>query len=208
MNGTHKFDRAGLEFALTELGRRSYDVGRTIEIAIYGGSAMLLTLIHRVSTRDVDGVFEKDKRFVKKLAAEMAEEFDWPEAWLNDGVKGFLSAIDADPGVKLLFKTYPTEEQPGLRVFVPKAEYLFAMKCRAMRVSGIDSSSETTSDLEDIISLAKALNLASAEEALAIIERFYPNNVIEPKTRFGLEQIFASLDLKDVHDNGTAPRKS
>ena len=91
------FDRAALEFALTELGRRSYEAGRTMEIAIYGWSALLLTLNRQVNTHDVDAVFEKDKDFVKKLTAEMAVEFGWDKNWLNDGVKGWLSAIEPAP---------------------------------------------------------------------------------------------------------------
>jgi hypothetical protein len=203
MSGTQRFDLAGLELALTELGRRSYEIGRTIEIAIYGGSAILLTLHRHVSTRDVDAVFERDKTFVKKLATEMAQEFGWADDWLNDGVKGFLSAVDANPGVKVLYKTYPSEDRPGLRVFVPRPEYLFAMKCRAMRVGGVDSSA----DIEDIRSLAKNIGLANSEEALALVETFYPNNVLEPKTRFGLEEIFSSLDCEKVDDDRTRPRE-
>jgi hypothetical protein len=68
----------------------------------------------------------------------MAEEFGWDENWLNDGVKGWFSSRDADPDVKALFKTYPAEDQPGLRVYAAKPEYLFAMKCRAMRVGGVE----------------------------------------------------------------------
>ena len=93
------FDRAALESALAELGRRAFEVGRTVEIAIYGGSALLLTLNREITTGDVDAVFEKDKTFIKKLAADMAEELGWDENWLNDGVKGWLSARDADPDV-------------------------------------------------------------------------------------------------------------
>jgi hypothetical protein len=154
-----------------------------------GGSALLLTLNRQVNTRDVDAVFEKDKDFVRKLAADMAAEFGWDENWLNDGVKGWLSTIDADPRAKALFKTYPSEERPGMRVFVAKPEYLFAMKCRAMRVGGVDSSS----DIEDIRLLARAIGIASSEDALALVEKFYPNNIIEPKTRFGLRRFFRLL---------------
>ena len=203
MNEAQSFDLAALEAALTELGRRSYETGRTIEIAVYGGSALLLTLNRQVSTGDVDAVFEKDKDFVKKLAAEMAAEFGWEDNWLNDGVKGWLSAIDADPGIKPLFKTYPSEEQPGLRVFVPKPEYLFAMKARAMRIGGIDS----TSDIDDIRLLAREIGITSSKEALALVEKFYPHNIIEPKTRFGLEEIFSSLDVP-VSAGATSSRKS
>jgi hypothetical protein len=52
------FDLVALETALTELGRRCYEAGRTIEIAVYGGSALLLTLNREVNTADVDAVFE------------------------------------------------------------------------------------------------------------------------------------------------------
>lgn len=68
-----------MESALTELGRRSFEAGRTVEIAVYGGSALLLTLNRQIGTGDVDAVFERDKDFVKKLAAEMAAEFGWDE---------------------------------------------------------------------------------------------------------------------------------
>jgi hypothetical protein len=111
------FDRATLEYALAELGRRAFAAGRTVEIVIYGGSALLLTLNRQINTGDVDAVFEGNKDFIKRLAAEMAEEFKWDENWLNDGVKGWLSNRDADPDVKALFMTYPSEDMPGLRVY-------------------------------------------------------------------------------------------
>jgi hypothetical protein len=192
MAGPQIFDQATLKSALAELGRRSYAAGRTIEIAIYGGSAIMLTLNYRVSTRDVDGVFEKDKDFVKKLAGDMADELGWDRNWLNDGVKGWLSGIDGEHGVKTLFKTYPSEDEPGLRVFLPKPEYLFAMKCRAMRVGAIDSNA----DIEDIKGLAQELGISTSEQALSLVERFYPHNLLEPKTRFGLEEIFSAIETK------------
>jgi hypothetical protein len=192
MARTQSFDLMTLESALAELGRRSYESGRTIEIAVYGGSALLLTLNRQISTGDVDAVFEKDKGFVKKLAIEIAEEFGWDENWLNDGVKGWLSARDADPEVKFLFKTYPSEERPGLRVFVAKPEYLFAMKSRAMRVGGVDSSS----DIEDIKLLAREIGITNSEDALILVGKFYPANVLEPKTRLGLQEIFSAFEVQ------------
>ncbi|HKX07328.1 MAG TPA: hypothetical protein VJN67_04010 [Stellaceae bacterium] len=150
-----------------------------IEIAIYGGSAVVLTRDSRPATKDVDAVFEKDRDFVRSVAAEMAGEFDWDPDWLNDGVKGWLSHAESDPTAKRLIGTYPSEEQPGLRVFVPKPEYLFAMKCRAMRIGGTDESA----DVADIRRLAKAIGLKSAHEALDLVEAFYPRHRIEPKTQ-------------------------
>jgi hypothetical protein len=41
--------------------------------------------------------------------------------------------------------------------------------------------------------LAVELGIKTADEALAVVAKFYPHNVIEPKTRFGLEEIFSSF---------------
>ena len=186
------FDRATLEQALHELGRRAYAAGRVVEIAIYGGSAILLTLDSRPATKDVDAVFERDKDFVRHVAAQIAEDFGWDPDWLNDGVKGWLSHAESDPAAKTLIGTYPSEDEPGLRVFVPKPEYLFAMKCRAMRIGGIEESQ----DIDDIRRLARAIGVKSADEALDLVETFYPRQRIEPKTQFGLEEIFSKLREK------------
>jgi hypothetical protein len=197
MSDEKSFDRKTLEYALAELGDRAFSAGRTVEIVIYGGSALLLTLNRQINTGDVDAVFEGNKDFIKRLAAEMAEEFGWDENWLNDGVKGWLSNRDADPDVKALFKTYPAEDRPGLRVYTAKPEYLFAMKCRAMRVGGI----ETNSDIDDIKLLARAIGIRSSQDALILVEKFYPQNMLQPKTRLGLEEIFSNLGID--HDNET-----
>ncbi len=117
-------DRAMLERALGELGRRSHSAGRVVEIAIYGGCAVMMTLNDRLPTKDVDAVFERDKDFVRRIASDIARDFGWDENWLNDGVKGYLSAAESDPAATLLIGTYPSEAEPGLRVFIPKPEYL------------------------------------------------------------------------------------
>ena len=48
MSGEKNFDRSTLEHALAELGRRAFASGRTVEIVIYGGSALLLTLNRQI----------------------------------------------------------------------------------------------------------------------------------------------------------------
>jgi len=182
------FDRQSLQQALHELGRRAYAEDKSIEIAIYGGSALILTYDWRVATRDVDAVFEADRQTVRRLAAEIADEIGWDRDWLNDGVKGFLSPADTDPEAKRLFATYPSEDRPGLRVSVANPRYLFAMKCRAMRIGGVEESP----DVNDIRQLAREIGITSSEEALQLVAEFYPNNVLEPNVRFGLEEILGN----------------
>src|ERR1700687_6279667 len=74
MSGDKNFDRKTPEYPLAELGRRAFAAGRTVEIVIYGGSALLLALNRQINTGDVDAVFGGNKDFLKRLAAEMAAE--------------------------------------------------------------------------------------------------------------------------------------
>jgi hypothetical protein len=196
------FDRQALEQALEELGRRAYAEGKTVEIAIYGGSALMRTYGWWLATRHVDAVFEADKQIVRRLARDIAEEKGWDPDWLNDSVKGFLSAADRSPQAKRLFRTYPSEESPGLRVMIANPAYLFAMKCRAMRVAGIEGGA----DVDDIRRLAREIGLTRADEALDLVAAFYPDRLIEPRTRFGLEEIFDTLSNGDSPPNGGASR--
>jgi hypothetical protein len=182
-----EFDRAALLDAFAELGRAAWAEGRTVEIAVYGGSALMLTFDWRAATKDVDGVYDDDRDIVRRLAARIAEDRGWPADWLNDGVKGFLSTRDQEAGMKLLSGEFPSADEPGLRVFVPRREYLFAMKCRAMRLGGVDENR----DIEDIRRLAAEIGLRTAEEAIALVASFYPRSQLQPKVQFGLEEIFS-----------------
>jgi hypothetical protein len=177
------FDRATIEKAFERLGEMAVAAGKLVEISIYGGSALLLTLNQRPATKDVDAVFDKDRAFVRQAAASIADEFGWPQDWLNDGVKGYLSQGDA--GAKTLFRSYPAGEPTGLRVLVASLPYLFAMKCLAMRAGAYERG-----DIEDIRELGEALGVGSPEQALAIVARYYPLGRLPPKTQFGIEEIF------------------
>ncbi len=180
------FNRETLGQAFEQLGQLALSTGKIVEISVYGGSALVLTTDFRVATGDVDAVFESDRSFVRRASKAIADEFGWNENWINDGVKGFLSSRDGQPGAKTLLHSYPSEEHPGLRVFVASPAYLFAMKCLAMRAGGIDEPQ----DLIDIRNLGALLDIRSVERAIETISRYYPADKLPPKTRFGLEELF------------------
>lgn len=128
-----------------------------------------------------------DRATVRRLARQISDDNGWDPDWLNDGVKGFLSAADGEPGSKSLFGTYPSEAEPGLRVMVANPHYLFAMKCRAMRLGGQESSA----DVEDIRRLGREIGIVDAAAAIRLVTEFYPRQRLEPKVQFGIEEIFA-----------------
>lgn len=163
--------RAEILAALTELGRRLAARGVSGEMYVVGGAAIALAFDERRSTRDIDAVFEP-KRVVYDTAAQMAEELDLPDAWLNDAVKGFIRGADADAAVAL--------EVPGLRVTSASARILLAMKVLAHRVG---------EDEDDLRLLARELRLRTATQVLAIASEIYGED-LDPAARFFVEQVF------------------
>lgn len=190
--------RADIESAFNELGAAAHAAGKCIEIAVYGGAALILTMPSRLATKDVDAVAWRDVDFLRTQVHRIAEDRQWPDDWLNDAVKGFLSHRQQDPDVLRLCRTYPSEERVGLRVFVPRPEYLLAMKCIAMRVDPLDAST----DVDDIRMLVRELGLTTAQDVLDIVAAYYPHGIIRPKTQFGVEEIMAQLAADKDDDKG------
>lgn len=163
---------------LAELLRERHTEG---EVCLFGGAVMVLAFHARPSTKDVDAIFQPAP-LVRTLARQVAVERDLPEDWLNDGVKGFVSARP-ETG------TQDLPQFDGLRVTAPTPEYLLAMKCMASRVA---AGPDDPGDVQDIRFLVKRLGLASAAQALSIVARYYPEERIPPRTQYLLEDVFSS----------------
>lgn len=149
------------------------------EICLFGGAAMVLAFQTRQSTKDVDAVFAPAAA-VREAAAEIGRELRLPEGWLNDGVKGWLSEAHATTRAEL-------PQFPNLAVTMPLPEYLLAMKCMAARAEA------GSRDLEDTIFLLKHLGFAAAEPVLDLLERYYPVQLIPPRSRYFIEAALHEL---------------
>ena len=58
-----------LKDALTELAMLARDEGKVVDLAIYGGAALMLVSNFRITTKDVDAVADDDgQRVVERLA--------------------------------------------------------------------------------------------------------------------------------------------
>ena len=178
-------NKEDIQRGLMRLGQLAYAEQRMIDIAIYGGSAIALAWGFRVATKDVDAVIQGDPGFLRNAVKQVAKEQGWPEDWLNDGVKGFVSAHQE----LQLQGTYPSLQEPGLRVYVPTPEYMLAMKCMAMRPEGIEGAQ----DIEDIRNLMQITGLKKAEDVLDLVEKFYPRALVPAKVVFGVEEIMERL---------------
>ena len=166
---------------LRKIDARAKEAGIIVDLSVYGGAALAIAFDIRRATRGVDAVVHGAPYFLRHAAAEIAIEEKWPLDWLNDGVKGFTSANEK----MRLMENFAACASGGLRVYVPVPEYLFAMKCMAMRPDGLDGSH----DISDIGALADEACIKDAAEALSLVEAFYPAARIPPKVRFGVEEI-------------------
>jgi hypothetical protein len=164
------FDAGALADALDELGRIAHEAGRVIDVAVYGGSCLMLVSNFRIATADVDAVAATDQGFLDSAAQTIAARRGWPRDWLNDGVRTYLSPAVEGFAQHTLFRTYPSEQTPGLRLFVPTPEYMLAMKLMALRIEpGSDRN-----DLEDILNLMQVTGLKEKSDIVEFAARFYP----------------------------------
>jgi hypothetical protein len=144
------------------------------EICLYGGALMCLVYNARPSTKDVDAVFQPAST-IREIAREIAQEFDLPENWLNDGVKGFL--VEHPKKVFL--------SMSHLTIMVADPQYMLAMKSLAARIDGTDRT--------DIAFLIREMGISSVEDVFRIIEEYYPKGIIKPATQFFLEELFDEI---------------
>ena len=138
------------------------------ELYLVGGAVMCLAYGARASTLHVDGFFRPSVH-VRDAAERVAQRAGFASNWLNDGVKGFMSAQgDFAPFLEL----------DHLRVMVAEPTYLLAMKCMAMRLGA------EFHDEDDVRFLLRLLDVYSIEKAIELITKYYPPEDIPQKTLY------------------------
>jgi hypothetical protein len=163
--------------ALDALSRELGRVGAKGEICLFGGTVMVIAFKARISTKDVDAVFQP-AHVIREAAERVRQARGLDEHWLNDGVKGFLAS--APP---LTAQGMP--QFPNLQVTMPTPEYLLAMKCIAGR-TGVEGAN----DVPDILFLIRHLGLKSSRDVLDIVARYYGKSGVPVKTQYLVEGLF------------------
>jgi hypothetical protein len=118
--------REDMIMGLRRLGELANENGIEIKLALVGGAIMVLEYNTRSLTHDVDAVIlaPAEKWKVFELVRIVAQEFGWPENWLNDDVEIF---IGNDIISHRLFLA------PGIEVHAPETAQMLALKLSAWR---------------------------------------------------------------------------
>ena len=153
-------DRERLSQAFQLLGEDLAGRGVFLEIAVYGGSGIVMQFEWRRSTEDVDAVVREgyDERALGTSVARVAERMGLPPDWLNNAV-GMFTPLDESDSLFEMSGTYPDAGPPGLRVLLAKPHYLLAMKLKAL--ASLDRGDR---DLSDARNLAAELGLTQDED--------------------------------------------
>ena len=197
------FDRDALLDAFDRIGRAAVAVGTRLQIAVYGGSALMLASNFRFATEDVDiaDIGHDWPDWLTFVVAEIARDKGWSEEWFNDGVTFHLSPLADHAKDHLEFGTFPRDGSPsGLVVSVPTAEYLLAMKLKAFRTQ--DALRGDTERL-DILNLMDVVGILTADQAIAVLGKYFPISAASSeKQRFLLK----NLDRSGKSDAPKYPR--
>jgi hypothetical protein len=198
------FDRDQLLAAFDEIGRAAAAAGTRLEIAVYGGSALMLASNFRYGTEDVD-VARLDRpwpEWLRAVVARITAANGWAADWFNDGVSFHLSPLADQAADHLEFGTFPRDnDPPGLIVSVPSASYLLALKLKAIRVSDPLRGEQ---ERLDILNLMRVLDIRTIDEAIAVLGRYFPiSAAAAEKQRF----LLAHMQLDGAADAPKYPRR-
>jgi hypothetical protein len=187
------FDRDQLLVALDEIGEAAISARARLDIAVFGGSALMLASNFRFATEDVDiaEIGRPWPNWLSSVVEGIAIRNGWSEDWLNEAVTFHLSPL-ANPARDLVaLGTFPrASEQVGVTVFVPTARYMLALKLKALRVADFDKGSK---DLANTAALLRVLGIGSVEAAIEVLAEFFPNSAADAdKQRFVLKRLLTA----------------
>jgi hypothetical protein len=189
---TAAFDREALLDAFDDIGRAAVQAGTKLQIAVYGGSALMLASNFRFATEDVDisDIGRQWPEWLSDAAERISKKNSWSATWLNDAVTFHLSPLARTDRDLTAYGNFPRKaEHVGLSVFIPTARYMLALKLKALRISDFEKGQQ---DMADVAHLLKVLGLADVEQAIEILAEFFPKSASDAdKQRFVLKRLFS-----------------
>jgi hypothetical protein len=182
-------DRETIKRAFHLMGQYLLDRKALGEIAIYGGSAILLQFDWRKGSRDVDARITSDRShgLVIDAAANAATQLGLSRSWFSENVAMHARQGEGD---RIALGLYPSPERFGLRVTAAKPSYILAMKLRALERMTIDDR-----DYEDAVKLSIECGVSTVDELREIFQQFFPGEDLPPRAALRLEE--SAVDVRE-----------
>jgi hypothetical protein len=192
-------DRDTLLEAFDEIGKAARQADVTLHIAVYGGSALMLASNFRFNSEDVD-IAELEHpwpNWLQDVVRGIGEARGWSGDWLNEAVSVHLSPLATVERDHVFFGSFPRSDvEPGLMIYVPSAEYLLALKLKAIRVLDPTRGAQEAADIRNLM---KVTGATSAEAAISVMGRYFPRSADDPaKQLFLLRHVLAGEGDEDA----------
>jgi hypothetical protein len=167
--------RQDVEDALRDLVAELVVAGIEATVRVVGGAAVAQRVHRPVLTDDIDALHHTSPEFTEAVQ-RVAKARNWPDTWLNDGVKMFESHFDTDADWELRFTG------TNVSVYIARPELLLAMKLLAGRGKR---------DSNDIDLLLDSCGVTSVAQAQAIFAQYYRVESIKPAAMRQLQARFS-----------------
>jgi hypothetical protein len=192
MDEPRLLDRETIEKAFRFMGQYLLDRKALGEIAIYGGSAILLQFDWRKASRDVDARVTSDSShgLIMAAAADAASHLGLPRSWLSENVTMYARRGEGEAD-RVLVGLYPSPERFGLRVTAAKPAYLLAMK-----LSALERTTNDDRDYDDAIRLSIECGVSTADGLREIYRQFFPDETIPPRAEMRLGELVEDIRAK------------
>jgi hypothetical protein len=164
-----------IERAFDAMGQMAAERGLVVEIAVYGGSCLVLASDIRNASGDVDAVFMTDASVLRRLTDDVARRMGLTLDWINEAVRRMAPPIGNPEPNLLPFGEYPrsSDSAVGLRVFLPTPTYMLAMKILVDRAA--EETDKVQSDLDDAVALMKVTRISTRQALVDLFKECYPN---------------------------------
>lgn len=172
----HGLSEADDRMGLLAVELAIYDI--EVEFYFIGGAVLFQAFSAAPPTASIRRMFSPAGPVADAILA-VARACGVPERWPYDDVRDLFSH-----GPVAGSRDYVA--MPHARVFAPLPEYVLAMKAAAMRL-GDDFREE-----EDLRYVLRAMNVTSADEALAIVHAYFAERQLVPDLRERLQELLPS----------------
>ena len=189
MDAPQPLDRAKIEEAFRLVGQYLLHKKTLGEIAIYGGSAIILQFDWRKTSIDVDArvVSVGNHGVIMDAVHQAAKRLGLPRSWLNENVTMYARCGERDTD-RVFVGLYPSPERFGLRVTAARPEYILAMKLRALeRITSAER------DFNDAVKLAIECGVTTLEEIRDVHRRYFGNDELPVKAELQLANLVAAV---------------
>ena len=161
---------------LTSLNTELTSHKTEVEFYFLGGAVIFQAFAASPPTAHIDAMFQPGE-VVRDATRRIATREALADDWVHECIRTLMGGgVDSEAYVEL----------SHVRVFLPRPEYVLAVKCAARRLG------DDFHEMEDARYVLRAMNVRSAHQALSVVTQYFTERQLAPDTRTALEGLIGA----------------